>query len=456
MKHITEYENKKILVLGLARSGVSAARLLDKLGALVTVNDSKPFEENPEAQELLDAGIRVICGGHPLELLDEDFEMVVKNPGIPYSNPLLVKALEKNIPIITEVELSYQISEARIIGITGTNGKTTVTTMIGELLNLNRPKGKAILAGNIGYPASTLAQEATPDDVLVMELSSFQLMGLRTFRPNIAVITNIFEAHIDFHGSREEYVKAKWHLQENMSADDILILNGKLEEMHQLAKTTKAQVIYFSSQEKTNGAYAMDGKIYYNEEVIMGVAELSLPGAHNLENALAAITVAKLEKAATADIRHALMHFHGVEHRTQFIGTINGRRFFNDSKATNILATQMALSGFDNADTILLAGGLDRGNGFDELVSDMFGLKALVVFGETADKMREAGEKAGIATIRSTENVETAAKLAYELSEAGDTILLSPANASWDQYKNFEVRGEKFIKAVNVLKNQAN
>jgi len=188
----------------------------------------------------------------------------------------------------------------------------------------------------------------------------------------------------------------------------------------------------------------------------MNVDELALPGAHNLENALAAITVAKLEMAANADIRQALMHFHGVEHRTQFIGTINGRRFFNDSKATNILATQMALSGFDNADTILLAGGLDRGNEFDELVPDMFGLKALVVFGQTANKMKEAGEKAGIATIRMTENVETAAKLAYELSQAGDTILLSPANASWDQYKNFEVRGEKFIVAVNELKNQAN
>lgn len=182
------------------------------MGALV-VNDGKPFDENPEAQELLSLGIKVITGSHPIELLDEEFSLMVKNPGIPYSHPLVAKAQEMGIPVITEVELAYEVAECPIIGITGTNGKTTTTTMTGLLLNAGADQGIARLAGNIGYPASGVAQEAKSEDKIVMELSSFQLMGITDFRPHIAVITNIYEAHIDYHGTRKEYVKAKWNLQ---------------------------------------------------------------------------------------------------------------------------------------------------------------------------------------------------------------------------------------------------
>ena len=196
MKRIDQFENKKVLVLGLAKSGESAARLLDKLGAIVTVNDGKPFEENPAAQSLLEEGIKVVTGGHPLELLDEDFALMVKNPGIPYSNPMIEKALEKGIPVLTEVELAYLISEAPIVGITGSNGKTTTTTMIGEVLTAAGQNG--LLSGNIGYPASQVAQTATDKDTLVMELSSFQLMGIQEFHPEIAVITNLMPTHIDY------------------------------------------------------------------------------------------------------------------------------------------------------------------------------------------------------------------------------------------------------------------
>jgi len=209
MKTIKTYENQKVLVLGLAKSGFSAAKLLHHLGALVTVNDGKVFEENKDAQELLSEGITVITGSHPLELLDEGFTLIVKNPGIPYTHPFLQEALSRNIPIITEVELAYEIADAPIIGITGTNGKTTTTTMIGHVLNQERSNSVARLAGNIGYPASSVAQEAIANDELVMELSSFQLMGITDFHPEIAVITNIYEAHIDYHGSRPEYVQAK-------------------------------------------------------------------------------------------------------------------------------------------------------------------------------------------------------------------------------------------------------
>ena len=452
MKKITTYQNKKVLVLGLARSGFSAAKLLHDLGALVTVNDGKPFAENPEAQDLLALGVKVITGSHPIELLDEGFSLVVKNPGIPYSQPLVQKALEKKIPVITEVELAYQISEAPIIGITGTNGKTTTTTMIANVLNARMEKGQALLSGNIGFPASSVAQTAKPEDRLVMELSSFQLMGIDTLRPKIAVITNIYEAHIDYHGSRPEYVLAKWRLQQRMTADDYLVINWNQPELEALSTKSKAQIIPFSTKKKVAGAYMLDGMLYYKEEAIMAAEELGVPGAHNIENALAAIAVGKLCDMSNEAIKQALQTFTGVPHRTQYVTTINQVKFFNDSKATNILATEMALGGFDNEKLVLLAGGLDRGNSFDELVPALNGLKAIVVFGETKEKLAAAAQAAGVKTIEMTENVETAVPLAFSLSAAGDTILLSPANASWDQYPDFEVRGDKFMAAVAELK----
>ncbi|MCU7774953.1 UDP-N-acetylmuramoyl-L-alanine--D-glutamate ligase [Enterococcus faecium] len=453
MKKISTYENKKVLVLGLAKSGVSAAKLLHELGALVTVNDGKPFDENPEAQELLSLGIKVITGSHPIELLDEEFSLMVKNPGIPYSHPLVAKAQEMGIPVITEVELAYEVAECPIIGITGTNGKTTTTTMTGLLLNAGADQGIARLAGNIGYPASGVAQEAKSEDKIVMELSSFQLMGITDFRPHIAVITNIYEAHIDYHGTRKEYVKAKWNLQKNMTEKDYLILNWNQSELQELAQRTKARVLPFSTKEVLeDGVYADDYSIYYKKEKIMEISELGVPGKHNVENALAAISVAKLYGISNEAIRETLHFFHGVPHRTQYVGEIQGRKFYNDSKATNILATKMALSGFETSKVVLLAGGLDRGNTFDGLIPSLKGIKAMVVFGQTKEKLMDAGKKAGIETIVTADSVEQAVPLALENSTDGDVVLLSPANASWDQYPNFETRGNRFMEAVNRLK----
>ncbi|HCR4861789.1 TPA: UDP-N-acetylmuramoyl-L-alanine--D-glutamate ligase [Enterococcus faecium] len=453
MKKISTYENKKVLVLGLAKSGVSAAKLLHELGALVTVNDGKPFDENPEAQELLSLGIKVITGSYPIELLDEEFSLMVKNPGIPYSHPLVAKAQEMGIPVITEVELAYEVAECPIIGITGTNGKTTTTTMTGLLLNAGADQGIARLAGNIGYPASGVAQEAKSEDKIVMELSSFQLMGITDFRPHIAVITNIYEAHIDYHGTRKEYVKAKWNLQKNMTEKDYLILNWNQSELQELAQRTKARVLPFSTKEVLeDGVYADDYSIYYKKEKIMEISELGVPGKHNVENALAAISVAKLYGISNEAIRETLHFFHGVPHRTQYVGEIQGRKFYNDSKATNILATKMALSGFETSKVVLLAGGLDRGNTFDELIPSLKGIKAMVVFGQTKEKLMDAGKKAGIETIVTADSVEQAVPLALENSTDGDVVLLSPANASWDQYPNFETRGNRFMEAVNRLK----
>ena len=449
MKTISKFANKKVLVLGLAKSGESAARLLDKLGAIVTVNDGKPFEENPAAQSLLEEGIKVVTGGHPLELLDEDFEWMVKNPGIPYNNPMVMRALEKKIPVITEVELAYLISDAPIIGITGSNGKTTTTTMIAEVLTAGGQNG--LLSGNIGFPASQVAQDAGKTDTLVMELSSFQLMGIEAFHPEIAVITNLMPTHLDYHGSFEEYVAAKWNIQKNMTASDYVVLNFNQDLAKELAKKTAAQVIPFSTQEQVDGAY-LDGYVLtFRGEAIMKASELGVPGSHNVENALATIAVAKLRGIDNQVIKETLAHFGGVKHRLQYVGEINQVKFYNDSKSTNILATQKALSGFDNSKVILIAGGLDRGNEFDELVPDIKGLKKMVILGESAARIKRAADQAEVSYLDASD-IRDATRKAFSVAEPGDVVLLSPANASWDMYKNFEVRGDEFLAVFKELK----
>ena len=449
MKHITNFANKKVLVLGLAKSGESAARLLDKLGAIVTVNDGKPFEENPAAQSLLEEGIKVVTGGHPLELLDEDFELMVKNPGIRYDNPMVKKALEKEIPVITEVELAYLISDAPIIGITGSNGKATTTTMIAEVLTAGGQNG--LLSGNIGFPASQVATTATQIDTLVMELSSFQLMGIETFHPEIAVIINLMPTHIDYHGSFENYVAAKWNIQKNMSKSDFLVLNFNQTLAKELAAKTKATVVPFSTTEKVDGAYLEGNMLTFRGEPVMAADELGVPGSHNVENALATIAVAKLRGIENQVIKETLAGFGGVKHRLQYVGEINHVKFYNDSKSTNILATQKALSGFDNSKVILIAGGLDRGNEFDELVPDIQGLKKMVILGESAARVKRAADKAGVSYMDAAD-VKDATQKAFAEAQAGDIVLLSPANASWDMYPNFEVRGDEFIATFEELK----
>lgn len=452
MKEIINFKNKKVLVLGLAKSGQAAAILLNQLGAIVTVNDGKVFEENPAAQSLLAEGIKVICGSHPLELLDENFEYMIKNPGIPYHNPMVEKALAKNIPILTEVELAYLVSEAPIIAITGSNGKTTTTTMIAEILNHGGQS--ALLSGNIGFPASEVAVDAKGSDCLVMELSSFQLMGIDAFHPHIALITNLMPTHLDYHGSFEDYVQAKWNVQKQMTSEDFVILNADQEISKALAKQTKARVLYFSTKEKVEGAYLLDGKLYFDEDYIMDADQIGVPGIHNVENALAAIIVAKLSGMSNQVITETISSFGGVKHRLQYVGDINGVRFYNDSKSTNILACQKALSGFANDHLILIAGGLDRGNEFDELVPDLIGLKQMVVLGESADKMKTAAEQAGVPCI-DAKDVADATRIANMLADSGDTVLLSPANASWDMYKNFEIRGDEFLATFQDLKGEA-
>lgn len=448
-----KYQNKNILILGLAKSGYYAAKLMLELGAQVTVNDMKDLANDSDAKELEAAGILIISGSHPDNLLDAAFDIIIKNPGIPYHNPVLKKAMKLNIPIITEIEVATEVMDAHLIGITGTNGKTTTTSIIYEMLRLERKAGSAYAIGNIGVPGSKVALELTDVDDAIMELSSFQLMGTPTIKPEIAVITNIYSAHLDYHGSQEGYEEAKMNLLKNQTAEDYVIYNKDQPHLEELVlKYAHATQVPFSRVEYLeDGVCAVDGSIYFKGHKVAQVTDIFLKGLHNLENFLAAVAVAKLKGVADEAIRQVMRQFHGVKHRTQFVTEYQDRIFYNDSKATNIEATENALKGF-NQPIILLAGGLDRGNTFDELVPALKkNVKALITFGETAALMIDAAEKAGISQIKKVENIEAAVPEAYAISEAGDVILLSPAAASWDQYPNFEIRGDHFIEAVEKL-----
>ena len=447
------FEHKRVLVIGLAKSGVAVAKLLLHQGAMVTVNDRIPLEENPDAKSLIEEGIRVLAGSHPVDLLEEHFDFVVKNPGIPYHNCMVEAAMKKGIPVYTEVEIAYQLLEGLLIGITGSNGKTTTTTLASLMLKESFPKREVYAAGNIGIPLSQLVEQSTKEDIYVSELSSFQLMGIDQFKPKIACIVNIFSAHLDYHGTREEYIEAKLQLTKNQTEDDYLVYNADYPELITLIEGhTKATLVPFSRKTVLEFGACVEGDyICFNGEKVIPVSTIQVPGTQNVENVLAAVAISKLAGASNEGIQKAVQNFHGVKHRTQFVKEVNKRRFYNDSKATNIIATQTALRSFTNQSVVLIAGGLDRGNGFDELVPDLKAVSGIVLYGETKEKLQDAAKVAGIPVIEIVNTLEEATKKAYAISKEDDIILLSPACASWDQFKSFEIRGDEFIQVVENL-----
>ncbi len=448
MKTLINFPYEKILVLGLAKSGTAAAKLLHDSGKEVRVNDLKADQDSDQVQELTGLGIEVVTGGHPLSVLDE-VELLVKNPGIPYENPIVREAENRKIPIITEVELAGRLVNDSIIGITGSNGKTTTTTLIYEMLNQSGCKTQ--LAGNIGNVSCEVARHMTEEEWMVIELSSFQLLGIDQFKPKISVLLNLFEAHLDYHKSFENYKQAKAGIMKNQTEDDFIVFNADDREIADIAARSAAVKIPFSKTERMQeGAWCDDQYLYFRQEKVISLKEIVLVGSHNLENILAAVSAAKLSGADNDGIRQVLNTFTGVKHRLQFVSNVNGRLFYNDSKATNILATSKALSSFSQP-TILLAGGLDRGGSFTDLIPSLEGVKAVIVFGETAKKLAGTARDAGIKTIEYANDVEEAARKAYQLSVEEDVILLSPACASWDQYRTFEERGDMFVKAVHTL-----
>ena len=451
MKQINDYKDKNVLVFGAGLSGTNAAKLLIKLGANVTLTDAKPASEIADFDELVKAGVKVVAGESPLSLLD-NVDLMVKNPGINYDVPLVKAAEDKKIPVIVEIELAGEIANAKLIGVTGSNGKTTTTTMIAEMLNAGNEKGKAYRAGNIGISATKVAEKATSNDEIVMELSSFMLLGITTLHPHIAVITNIFENHLDYHKTRENYINAKMQITKNQTADDYLVMNFDREEWRKLSKRSKAKVVPFSVKGNyEDGTYQRDGKLYFRDEYIMKAKDIRIPGEQNVENALAAIAVARLSGVSATEIVKVLKNFGGVRHRNQFVLSSNGRDFYNDSKATDIEATQMAIEGFKKP-IILLAGGLDRGYTFEKLEQDFKKhLNGIVLFGETAQSLKDSDQKAGVPQIKVVDNLDEAVPVAYEMSKPGEIVLLSPANASWDQFPSFEIRGDQYIKDVEKL-----
>ena len=443
------FVNNKIFILGMARSGYEAAKLLAKRGNEIVLNDMKVDQDKEKLEELKDLGVNVVLGEHPDDLLDETFDYLIKNPGVPIDHKYILKARELGIEVINEVEMAYRLmpKDVKLVGITGTNGKTTTTTLIYEMLK--KDGRRAHLPGNIGYPLCSFLEKLEKDDVIVMETSCQQLENLYEFNPDIAIMTNLSEAHIDFLKTYDNYKRVKAKIFQNHTKDNIAILNIENDDVLDVTKNIKSTVKYFSSNKEINGAYIKDDAIYYYEEKIINLSEIRLIGVHNYENIMAAIMVVKELGVSNESIVSLLKEFGGVEHRIEFVKELEGRKFYNDSKATNIKATQIALSSFKTP-VILLLGGMERGQDFNELKDFMSSVRLIVTYGECKKRIEEFANNMMI-DVKVVDFLENAVNVAYELSNEGDTILLSPAAASWDQYKCFEDRGNEFKKVVNSL-----
>lgn len=449
-----KFDRHNVLIIGFAMTGKSVAEFLLEQGASITINDRGDLSQDPSVNLLLSKGAKLVTGGHPLELLDEAFDYIVKNPGIPYSIPIIKKAMELNIPIYTDVELASWVSEAAMIGVTGSNGKTTTTSLIHQFLTY-RSTGQAYLAGNIGVPSLEVAKKAQVEDDMIIELSSFQLMGVEKLRPEIAVICNIYEAHLDYHGSRDAYVEAKLNLVANLTGAETAVYNYDQAELREWLADNSAQKVPFSVQSvddyvRKHGAFLEDETLFFKGESVASVKDIQIPGTHNIENVLAAMAVAKLKGISNSDIQKGLHEFNGVAHRIQPIAQFKGRHFYNDSKATNMTATITALKSFETP-IVYIGGGLDRGNEFDDLKPYLGHVKAAFLYGETKEKMAKAFSEAEISQIVLKDNLTEATKAAYDIAQKGDTILLSPSCASWDQFKTFEIRGQLFVDVIQNL-----
>lgn len=437
------FKNKKIFILGMGRSGVSVAKLLSNDNN-VLITDMK---ENKEDISLLEnLGVEVKITDKQEELLDSTYDVIVKNPGIKLDHPVVLKAKELNIPIITELEVAYRyLPNVKIIGITGSNGKTTTTTII---YNILKEAGLPVhLAGNIGLPLCNQISDIKDDDILVVEISSHQLVNLDKFKVDIAVLTNLSPVHLDHFGTYDNYKKNKLRIFNNQSEKDIAILNKGDNEVFELTKNLTAKKLYFSSKEKTD-IYLNDNSIIYKNEEY-NFKDIRVKGTHNYENIMASILVAKEFNVSYETIMKVLSKFSGVEHRIEFVKEVNGREFYNDSKATNVMSTITALKAFKN-DVILLLGGLDRGHSFDELAPYLKNTKYIVCYGETKYRIEEFAKKNNINVIV-VDDIKEATREAYKISKKGDTILLSPACASWDQFNSFEERGDLFKETISKL-----
>lgn len=448
-------KNKRVLVFGLGISGLSTVKALNKLGAQIVVSDSKTKEELKDFfDEIKDIYVEKYLNTNDIPL--EDIDLIVKSPGIPLTAPILLKAQMRNIEVITDIELAYRISPTeKIVTITGTNGKTTTTALIGEIFK--KAHYHTYVAGNIGVGILWDMVNADNEDVFVIEASSFQLENTVYFKPKVSLITNITPDHLNWHGSLDNYISAKKKVFKNQGQSDYTVLNYDDKTLREMKDEINSNIIWFSvSQKLDEGVFIEEDYIVtkngQNINKVLPYRELRILGKHNLENALGAVAVSLAMGVKIETIDEVLREFPGVEHRIEYVKTIDGMSFYNDSKGTNSDSTIKAIEALDSP-IILIAGGYDKGSEYDDLILSFKGkIKDLILLGATKEKIKETAIKHGFNNIHLVESMKEAVSLAYDLGEEKDNVLLSPACASWDMYNNFEERGKDFKDAVYGLK----
>ena len=448
-----ELKNKRVLVVGLGKSGLAAAHFLKARGARVTVSDARPALLIAELSEMLEQGFMVEAGSHGL-LTFRRQDLIVVSPGVPMSTPELKQVRAMGAHIIGELELGAQYLQGEVVAVTGSNGKTTTTTLIGEILKASgRP---TLVGGNIGRPVTAMVDESTAESWSVLEVSSFQLETVETFKPRIALVLNITPDHLDRHGTFEAYAVLKARVTEFQTAEDFLVLNGEDKETQMIAAKTKAQIYWFSARRPMKqGAFVHGESILFvpregaKAEPVMPVAEIPLAGAHNVENVLAAVCAARLAGVESETIREAVRGFKAVEHRLEFVREVEGVKYYNDSKATNVDAAMKAVEAFAGG-IYLILGGKDKGSDYrvlEPLLRER--VKTVITIGSAAEKIERQLD--GVVKIERAETLERAVAFAHEKAVAGDTVLLAPACASFDQFENYEQRGRVFKELVAAL-----
>ncbi len=452
-----EWKDKKIMVVGMARSGIGASVLLCKLGAVPLLVDQKPRDAFNGKLDVLEAYfVKWHLGEDPQTLLSQ-VDGVIISPGVPADASFIKQAKEKNIPVLGEMEFASQLTKGTLIAVTGTNGKTTTVSLLGEVFK-NAGK-KTYVTGNIGFPLSLVANETREEDVVIAEISSFQLETVKTLHPNISVILNITPDHLDRHGTMENYTALKKRIYQNQTKKDAVVLNLDDPNTKELKKEiNQPDVFWFSAKEKVkNGAFVDEGKIIFalQGEVrsVCSVEDILIPGEHNLQNALAAVTVAMIEEIPAPVIRHSLRTFAGVEHRIERVREHEGITYINDSKGTNIESTLKAIEAM-KGETVIILGGYDKKVDFAPLAQEM--LKApqiirAILIGETADKIEEALQEAGFKAFIRSKTLKEAVYKGREMTPKGGNLLLSPACASFDMFTDYEERGRAFKKIVEEM-----
>lgn len=444
-------KGKKVLVLGLARSGQAAVELLDYLHADITINEFSSRERIQRYDEYVNRGFEIVCGGHPEELFERDFDFVVKNPGINYHKPFILRLQERNIPIYTEIELGYQFAKPQnYIAVTGTNGKTTTVTLIYEILkNANR---KVHLAGNVGTPycqvvlEHNLLEESNHD--VVLEMSNFQLLNIEKFKPNISTVINLTPDHLDYMASLDEYYASKMNIYMNQDNHDYYIVNLDDEVLNDyLTRYPRlSQSITLSLNNKAD-CEIVDKSIYYKNDKVIDLDEIKIVGKHNVQNMMIAICVSALCGIDISCIHDTLASFMGVEHRIEFVRELNGVKYYNDSKATNTDAAIIALKAFEKP-VILLMGGFEKGLDLTEMSTFNSSISKLICFGAAKDRFAKDMNHPNTIVVNGLKEAVLKAK---EISHEGDVVLLSPSTSSFDEFKSYEERGVVFKRIVNEL-----